>query len=115
MKRNGQALVEFIIVMPIMLFILLAIVDFGNYSYNKNKIEGLLNNVNSMYLNNKSIDDIKDYITKNDNNIVISITEENEYITLKLSKVYDFLTPGMDKIIKDNNITVERVVYNEKK
>ena len=58
MNRKGQALVEFIIVLPVLIFILLAIIDFGTLSFNKNKLENIITDVSSMYKNNESIEDI---------------------------------------------------------
>ena len=34
-SKKGQALVEFIIILPILIFILLAVVDYGMISYTK--------------------------------------------------------------------------------
>ena len=41
-KPSGQALVEFIIIVPILLLILMGIVDFGNIIYQKYRLEGSL-------------------------------------------------------------------------
>ena len=70
MNKKGQALVEFIIIMPVMLFILLGIIDFGTYNYNLNKLEGILNNVSDMYKNNESIDEIRKYLSNNDSKVI---------------------------------------------
>ena len=115
MKKSGQALVEFIIIMPVMLFIMLGIIDFGNYSYTKNNMEGILNNVDTMYQNNKSIEEIRTYVNRNNKNITFDILNEENYIKLVLKENIEFITPGIDKIINIDNITVERIIYNEEK
>ena len=113
MNRKGQALVEFIIVLPVLIFILLAIIDFGTLSFNKNKLENIITDVSSMYKNNESIEDINKFLNKNDKDIKLEITNEDKYTNIKLYKSYDYITPGMDKIFKNKSIVVERTVYNE--
>ena len=83
-----------------------------SYNYNKNKLEGLLNNINSMYNKNESRDEINKYILDNDKNIKLDIIDGDKYSTIKLNKKYSFITPGLDKILK-NEIHAERIVYNE--
>ena len=48
-KRNGQALVEFIIILPILIVILLGIVDFGLIIYKKNVLEDTLASSSKIY------------------------------------------------------------------
>ena len=113
MSKKGQALVEFIIVLPVLLFILLAIIDYGNLSYNKNKLENIMTDVSNMYRNNESEIEINDFIKKNDKDTKMDIIFEDKYINIKLSKPYDYITPGFDSIFKTKEIVVERTVYNE--
>ena len=113
MNKKGQALVEFIIILPVMIYLLLAIVDFGTYTFNKNKMEGLLSNVNNMYLNNETNEEINNYIHNVDSNISCEIISNEKYSTIKLNKKYKIITPGLEKIVKLSDISVERIVYNE--
>ena len=39
MNRRGQALVEFVLILPVFLLILFTIVDFGNFLSTKNQLE----------------------------------------------------------------------------
>lgn len=39
MNKKGQALIEFVLILPIFLMILFVIVDFGNLLYSKNKLQ----------------------------------------------------------------------------
>ena len=113
MNKKGQALVEFIIILPILIFIMLAIIDYGMISYNKTKMENLIADVAGMYKNNESEEEIKDFIHFNDKNIKTNISYEDKYINLLLSKKYDYITPGLNKLFKINEITIERKIYNE--
>ena len=71
MRRNskGQALVEFVIILPIILMILFIIIDFSNIFYQKNHLESTLNDVVEYKENGKSNSYIKDKI--NDSSISI--------------------------------------------
>lgn len=112
MNKKGQALVEFIIILPILLFIMLAILDYGILYYNKTKLENIITEVSQMYDNKENENEIKNFIKSNDDNIDYVFNVEDKYVNIKLSKVQSFITPGIDKII-DNKITVERKIYNE--
>ena len=110
MNRKGQALVEFILILPVFLFILLVVIDFGNLLYSKNKLE------------NDSADMIR--IIKNES--IVSL--ENEYPGIKVeinkykdnyqkivfTKKIDINTPMLDRILGDPClITTERIIPNE--
>lgn len=112
-SKKGQALVEFIIILPILIFILLAIIDYGTISYSKNQIENIMNEVSSMYKNDESDEEINKLIKDNDKYIKINIFHEEKFINIKLSKQYDYITPGLDKIFGVNEISVERKIYYE--
>ena len=54
MNKKGQALVEFILILPILIFIILALVDIGKLNVMKMHLESVLSNVN------ENTDTIKD-------------------------------------------------------
>ena len=104
---------EFIVILPILIFILFAIVDYGMISYNRNRMDSIINDISKMYDNNESEDEINNFIKSNDSNLIANITKEDKYINIKLNKKYEYITPGLDKIFNNNNIEVERKIYNE--
>ena len=54
MKNNrGQALVEFIMILPILILFIMAVFDFANILLKKNEMNDILNDVVSLYENNK--------------------------------------------------------------
>ena len=111
MKNNkGQALVEFILILPVILAILLVIIDLGKIFNEKNTLENTSIDIIELYKNGKSIDEIKNKYL--DINITTNI--EDNYITIKLKKEIEIITPGLN-IFLDNPypIEVERVVYYE--
>ena len=111
MKNNkGQALVEFIVILPVILAILLVIIDLGKIFNEKNTLENNSIDIIELYKNGKSIDEIKNKYS--DINITTNI--DNNYLTLKLKKEIEIITPGLNLVL-DNPylIEVERVVYYE--
>ena len=52
MNRKGQALVEFVLILPIFIMILFVIYDFGNIFSNKSKLENISSDIVDMYNNN---------------------------------------------------------------
>ena len=114
MNKKGQALVEFVIILPIIVFILLATIDIGKIFYITNKLENKLNDVVSMYENNKTIDDMEKNVKKEIKDSYLSIKEDDKYIEFKITKDVQIVTPGLN-LIFDSPYTVvtKRVIYNE--
>lgn len=112
-SKNGQALVEFIIILPILIFILLAVIDYGVISYTKSKLENIMTDVSRMYKNNETDEEINSFIVSNDNALKISVLKEDKYFNIKLYKKYDYITPGLNKLFKVNEISIERKIYYE--
>ena len=111
MKNNkGQVLVEFILILPVILAILLVIIDLGKIFNEKNTLENTSIDIIELYKNGKSFDEIKNKY----NDISITTNIDNNYLTLKLKKEIEIITPGLN-IVLDNPyiIEVERVVYYE--
>ena len=85
MNKKGQALVEFILIFPILIFILLLVVDFGRLMIMKNHLESVLVNVD------------KDTNQINDKEYNIKIERNGNFVELKACiNVY---TPGLSKIL----------------
>lgn len=114
MKNKGQALVEFIIILPIFIVMLLGIIDFGSIFYKKNYLENVLEEVTEMYKKEKSIEKIEEYLNDIDSKIsFLYEISDNDSIDIKLEYSYVVITPGLN-IILDNpyQIKVSRVIYN---
>ena len=110
MKNNkGQALVEFIIVLPILLLIIMAIIDFGNIFTKKYTLENDLDTISSMYKEGEYTK-INSYVS--DKNINIKYEKDDEFTTIKLSKTIKVNTPILNNILgKNYKITTSKVMY----
>ncbi len=114
MNKKGQALVEFVIILPILLCILFAMIDFGMIIYNKNRLESKINDVVDMVKNNESDEQIEKFINEDTNRETNYKVIKDENITVKLSSSIDIITPGLN-IILDNpyEVSASRVIYEE--
>lgn len=110
MKNNkGQALVEFIIVLPILLLIIMAIVDFGNIFTKKYSLENDLDIVIDMYKEG-NYNDINSYI--NNKNISVNYEKDDKFIIINLSKTIKINTPILNNILgKNYKLKVSKVIY----
>ena len=85
MNKKGQALVEFVLVLPILIFILLAVIDVGKLMIMKNHLETVLGTVD------KNTTEIHDQ-TYN-----ITIERRDNYVYLK--SCINVITPGMNRVL----------------
>ena len=109
MKNKGQALVEFILLLPIIIFIILSLSDLTNITIKKYELENDLDIISELYNNNR-LDKIEN-ITNN-KKIVITYETKGDFTTIILTKSIAIMTPGLNNILKSPiTIKVEKVVY----
>lgn len=112
-KNSGQALIEFIIVLPVLVLIIAAIIDTFNLMYNTYELENDLNTIITFYQNDEE-DEIEKYTTQNK----LSIAYENNIntTTITINKKIRIATPIMKNILGNpHTITTSRVIYDEEK
>ena len=108
-NSRGQALVEFVIVLPILLLIIMAIIDFGNIFTKKYSLENDLDVVSNMYKEEK-YDSINSYVKEK--NISILYEKEDEFIIINLSKIVKVNTPILNNILgKNYKIETSKIIY----
>ena len=98
MNEKGQALIEFVIILPILLFLILMIFDFGNMFYKKSQLENDLDFIVELYQDN-NMEEINNYV--NNNNLVINYNNVGEFVIIELSKQVSIKTPGLNLIFKE--------------
>lgn len=110
MNKKGQALIEFIIILPLFLMIVLAIVDFGKIIYEKNYLENRLNEVSAL-AGSKTVAELNE-IVNNNKIIVLKENLDGGYIKITLKNNIDIITPGLNLIINDPyEITTSITLY----
>jgi len=91
MNKKGQALVEFVLVLPILIFMILAFIDIGKLMIMKNHLESILSTID---IDTTSVRDME-------YDIKFSREEVGEVVTVKIESCIDTITPGLGKIIGD--------------
>lgn len=109
--KKGQALVEFIIIAPIFIMLIMSVIDLGNVIYKKYQLENDLDYVVDLYRENK-ISEINNY--SYEKGFKTNITPNSEIITVELSKNIEIYTPILNIVMTNPyKITVDRVIYSE--
>lgn len=111
MKGNkGQALVEFILIIPVFVFILLTIIDVSNIVISKSKLENKLDTIVELYKNNDN--SLSEFITKN--NLNVTYEQKDKYTDILVKSSVNIKTPGLNNILgKRMTIETSRTIYNE--
>ncbi len=108
-NQKGQALIEFILVLPVLLLVLCALIDFGTIIYNKYTLENEMDYIVDLYKNdekNRIITYSKEKEFKSE------VTKANNEITFKITKNIKVSTPVLNKIIGNPyKIEINRVIY----
>lgn len=110
MNNKGQALVEFVLILPIFIIILFTIIDFGTIINTKNSLENDSIDIVELIKNDEDIDNIKSLYK----NINITITIDNNYKRILLEEPVKIITPGLNRVLSNPYmVKIERVIYNE--
>lgn len=110
MNRKGQALVEFVLILPVFILILFAIVDFGTILSKKNELENDSIDIVLLINNGTNIDEIKNKYSSLD----IDLKDGDKYTEIKISKNINIITPGLNLILGNPyKVIVERVIPND--
>lgn len=111
MKDKGQALVEFIIVLPIFVLLILEGLDLGTILYKKYLLENDLDYIVELTKMNKE-DEKNLYLTSNQ--LTLTVEKEEIYDTVIVSKMITINTPILKKVLKNPyKIEAKRVINNE--
>ena len=114
-KQSGQALIEFIIILPVIILLIFSFVDLGRIVLENNRLEGLTTIVLDEYNKTKDYDEVIKYIDSlGYKNVNVSISNNKDTLTIKITKNIDIVTPGLGKIIGNPyQIKIERAVRYE--
>lgn len=113
-NKKGQALVEFVIILPIFIFMIFACIDIGKVLYMQNKLESRMDDIITSYQKGLTEETIKKDLDLNHQEIILNIEKENVYKRFKLSKKLDMITPGINLILSNLlEVKAERVIYDE--
>lgn len=107
MNNKGQALVEFILILPAFIMILFIIIDFAMIFNKKSSLESISNDAILIYKENESLVEIQNLYK----DIQIELINVNDYTKLVFKDKVNIVTPGMNMVFGNPYvITVERVI-----
>lgn len=111
MNNKGQALVEFVILIPVFMMLILGMVDLGNIIYHKYQYSNDLDYISDLYSANKK-QDILEYA--NDKKIKYNIQESEKQVVISVNGNVKIITPGLNMILGNTyTVLVERTIYHE--
>lgn len=115
LNYKGQALVEFVLVIPVVIMLIFSSFDFMKIIYEKIKLENVTNDCINLMEKDYSYDEVYSTLKKQDKNIKLEVEyQENNMMNVKLTKELVILTPGLNLIIGNPyKINVERIVEYE--
>ncbi len=114
MNKKGQALVEFVLILPVFILLIFIFSDIVRIALAKNYLENSLDDVVILYRNNEE-DKINNFLNNDSYNITYSKVVGEEYVTIKLETKVKMVTPGMKRIISNPyKVVVERrIIYEQ--
>ena len=111
-NKKGQALIEFIIILPVIIYLLLGIVDTIMILSYRNNLESKMDTVITLYKEDKNI---KDYLNSDLKNVTYEIKSDSKYTYIIVKMDYNYITPGLKQILSEKElIRSERVILNAK-
>lgn len=112
MKNNkGQALVEFIIILPIFLLLIISVIDLGNIISKKYSLENNLDTISTLY-EEKKYEEINIFSKEKD--IAINYRNDNGLTSIILTKDIKIISPMLNLVFgKNYEIRTEKSIYNE--
>jgi len=107
MNNKGQALIEFVLILPVFLFILFVIIDFGIIFSTKSNLENDSTDIINLFKNGTSLEELEEMYRDND----INVSNEDNYYTFSISTSVNLITPGFNRIFGNPYvINVERII-----
>lgn len=108
-NERGQALIEFLMIVPVVLIIIMAVLDFGNILYHRYELENHLDFIADLYQNEKETE-LEEYLQKY--NLSMEINRESDYQILYVKRKLSISTPGLGKILGDPySISSSKTIY----
>lgn len=121
-NRKAQALIEFVLILPILIMLLFGIIDFGNIFVTKSNLENKINDAYNVLKRSTDsttlYDDIVNEVNQGsdkDIKVELSFDSEKSTVMVVLKKDIKTITPGLNLILGyPYTVRTERVIeYGE--
>ena len=111
MNKKGEALVEFILVLPIILLIIISMIDISNIFLKKFDLNNDLETVATLY-ENGDMTNLNNYLEEE--NINLSENSKDDMITLTLSQKVSISTPVIQQVLgSDYEIKTSKTIFKQ--
>lgn len=105
--RKGQALVEFVIILPILLLVVISMIDFGNLLYQKYQLEQDLEYISDLYIANDM-----NALEQEKQKLHVTTIEDGSFVTLQVQKEANLASPILRRVLGDHyQIETSRKLY----
>lgn len=105
--RKGQALVEFVIILPILLLVVISMIDFGNLLYQKYQLEQDLEYISDLYIANDT-----NALEQEKQKLHVTTIEDGSFVTLQVQKEANLASPILRRVLGDHyQIEISRKLY----
>ncbi len=109
-SKSGQALVEFVIILPVFIMLVLGVIDIGRILYSKIILEDKISDVIALYEMGSSVQDINNDLE----GMVLEVEEDKNYINYSLVQEIEIVTPGLNFVFSNPySLRVSRSTTNE--
>ena len=104
MNKRGQALIEFILVLPLLLLLIFAFIDFGRIILCKTHLESVMSDVIEL-----SDSEVSNYLSKDSEYKIKYHMETGANKKIILETNLELITPGLKSILKNPyTVKIER-------
>lgn len=113
MNKKGQALVEFILILPVILMVFMVLIDVGSIFIQKIDLNNSMSTVSDLYQNGDK-KELMAYVAKE--NLKYDEASTNDMVTLTLKKNVDVSAPILSNVLGKNYIIeTSKVIYTGEK
>ena len=116
MNKKAQALIEFVLILPVLIMLIFSFIDIGRIYVEKNKLESIATNIVEYIKSDEENKDVETYLSRIEpSEVSLKIDAlDDKYTSVKLSKQIALITPGIYLILGNNyKVECERVIINE--
>ena len=114
LNKKGQALIEFVLILPVLLLLLFGMIDLGRIIVRKSELESIMTDKITIWQNsNTNINTLKDSLEEDNIKVKVSKNSSTSFLTIEVYEKVDWLTPLVNNILDSYTIHVKRVVPNE--
>lgn len=108
-NKKGQALIEFVLLLPVVIILIFSSIDVLNLLLKKNDLNNRLNDEIALFENKgETIIDLEKKLEKE--NIDIKFKQKDNYTAIIATKEIKWISPITEAILKNYTITVKRVI-----